>query len=111
MYGSVRLLYLLTYYRHLHEPALGEDDRAQPAAVAAARVQAWVATRLPLGCHGANRVRGAYGMPEAGTRTPYVQYVGPWWQVALRLWYAHCHPSLTITTLQYGGRPRRARVS
>ena len=43
MYGSVRLLYLLTYYRHLHEPALGEDDRAQPAAVAAARVQACVA--------------------------------------------------------------------
>ena len=36
----------------------------------------WVAT-----------VRSAYGTAEAGTRTPYVQYVGPWGQAALRLRY------------------------
>jgi hypothetical protein len=28
-------------------------------------------------------VRGTYPTPEAGTRTPYVQYVGPWGQAAL----------------------------
>ena len=32
-------------------------------------------------------VRGTYPTPEAGTRTPYVQYVGPWGQAALRLRY------------------------
>ena len=36
----------------------------------------WVAT-----------VRGAYGTAEAGARTPYVQYGGPWGQAALRLRY------------------------
>jgi hypothetical protein len=34
-------------------------------------------------------VRGTYRTPEAGTRTPYVQYVGPWGQAALRLRYVH----------------------
>jgi hypothetical protein len=29
-------------------------------------------------------VRGTYGTPEAGTRTQYVQYAGPWGQAALR---------------------------
>ena len=34
------------------------------------------------------RVRGStYGAPEAATRTQYVQCVGPWGQVTLRLWY------------------------
>ena len=28
-------------------------------------------------------VLGTYGTAEAGTRTPYVQYVGPWGQAAL----------------------------
>ena len=32
-------------------------------------------------------VRGTYPTPEAGTCTPYVQYVGPWGQAALRLRY------------------------
>ena len=32
-------------------------------------------------------VRGTYGKVEAGTRTQYVQYVGPWRQAALRLRY------------------------
>ena len=32
-------------------------------------------------------VRGTYGTPEAGTCTPYVQYVGPWGQAALRVRY------------------------
>ena len=32
-------------------------------------------------------MRGTYGTPEAGTRTQYVQYVGPWGQAALRLRY------------------------
>ena len=55
------------------------------------------------GTHGARyvrcavrTVRGTYGTAEAGTRTQYVQYAGPWGQVALRLrnvpnaggWYA-----------------------
>ena len=38
--------------------------------------QAWGAT-----------VRGTYPTPEAGTRTQYVLYVGPWGQAALRLRY------------------------
>ena len=33
-------------------------------------------------------VRGTYGTAEAGTRTQYVQYAGPWGQAALRLRYA-----------------------
>ena len=33
------------------------------------------------------RERGAYRTAEAGTRTQYVQYVGPWGQAALRLRY------------------------
>ena len=32
-------------------------------------------------------VRGTYPTPEAGTRTQYVLYVGPWGQAALRLRY------------------------
>ena len=32
-------------------------------------------------------VRGTYQMPETGTRTHYVPYVGPWGQAALRLRY------------------------
>ena len=36
----------------------------------------WVAT-----------VRGTYATPEAGTRTPYVQYVGPWGRAALCVRY------------------------
>ena len=32
-------------------------------------------------------VRGTFGTPVAGTRTQYVQYVGPWGQAALRLRY------------------------
>ena len=34
-------------------------------------------------------VRGSYPTPEAGTRTQYVLYVGPWGQAALRLRYIH----------------------
>ena len=34
-------------------------------------------------------VRGTYPTPEAGTRTQYVLYVGPWGQAALRLRYVH----------------------
>ena len=34
-------------------------------------------------------VRGTYRTPEAGTRTQYVLYVGPWGQAALRLRYVH----------------------
>ena len=34
-------------------------------------------------------VRGTYSTPEAGTRTQYVLYVGPWGQAALRLRYVH----------------------
>ena len=33
--------------------------------------------------------RGTYPTPEAGTRTQYVLYVGPWGQAALRLRYVH----------------------
>ena len=32
-------------------------------------------------------VRGTYGTPEEDARTQYVQYAGPWGQVALRLRY------------------------
>ena len=32
-------------------------------------------------------VRGTYATPEAGTRTRYVQYAGPWGQAALGLRY------------------------
>ena len=32
-------------------------------------------------------VRGTYRTPEAGTRTPYVQCVGPWGQAALCVRY------------------------
>ena len=32
-------------------------------------------------------MRGTYGTPEAGTRTQYVQYAGPWGQAALCLRY------------------------
>ena len=32
-------------------------------------------------------VRGTYPTPEAGTRTPYVQYVGPWGRAALCVRY------------------------
>ena len=50
-------------------------------------------------------VRGAYRTAEAGTRTQYVQHVGPWGQAALRLryvryaggWYAQPY-------VPYGGR-------
>ena len=50
-------------------------------------------------------LRGTYGTPEAGTRTQYVQCVGPWGQAALRLrhvysaggWYAQPY-------VPYGGR-------
>ena len=38
----------------------------------------WVAT-----------VRGTCPTPEAGTRTPYVLYVGPWGQAALCVRYVH----------------------
>ena len=34
-------------------------------------------------------VRGTYPTPEAGTRTQYVLYVGPWGQAALRFRYVH----------------------
>ena len=34
-------------------------------------------------------VRGTYPTPEAGTRTQYVLYVGPWGEAALRLRYVH----------------------
>ena len=37
-----------------------------------------------IGTWGAT-TRGTYGTAEAGTRTQYVQYVGPWGQAALRL--------------------------
>ena len=59
---------------HEHVHVLGDDvlDDEQLARVA------WGAT-----------VRGKYRTPEAGTRTPYVQYVGPWGQAALRLRYVH----------------------
>ena len=45
---------------------------------AATLASAWVAT-----------VPGTYPTPEAGTRTQYVLYVGPWGQAALRLRYVH----------------------
>ena len=32
-------------------------------------------------------VRGTYGTAEAGTRSPYVPYAGPWGQAALRVRY------------------------
>jgi hypothetical protein len=57
---------------HLVEPvAVDEEERAHVA-----RVLAWGAT-----------VRSTYRTPEAGTRTQYVLYVGPWGQAALRLRY------------------------
>ena len=54
---------------HEHMHVLGDDvlDDEQLAGVA------WGAT-----------VRGTYRTAEAGTRTPYVQYAGPWGQAALR---------------------------
>ena len=59
---------------------LGGTAAAAAAAAGApkGRVYAstWVAT-----------VRGTYPTPEAGTRTPYVQYVGPWGQAALCVRY------------------------
>ena len=57
---------------HEHVHVLGDDvlDDEQLAGVA------WGAT-----------VRGTYRTAEAGTRTPYVQYAGPWGQAALRLRY------------------------
>ena len=52
------------------------------------------------------RVRGAYGTAEAGTRTQYVQYVGPWGQAALRLRrYVHKAGAGTRSPyVPYGGR-------
>ena len=41
-----------------------------------------------LQCHGGwlgQGLRGTYRTPEAGTRTQYVHYVGPWRHAALRL--------------------------
>ena len=57
---------------HEHVHVLGDDvlDDEQLPGVA------WGAT-----------ARGTYSTAEAGTRTPYVQYVGPWGQAALRLRY------------------------
>ena len=59
---------------HEHMHVLGDDvlDDEQLPGVA------WGAT-----------VRGTYSTAEAGTRTPYVQYAGPWGQAALRLRYVH----------------------
>ena len=53
-------------------------DAAPPRAGPLVPRRAWVAT-----------VRGTYPTPEAGTRTQYVLYVGPWGQAALRLRYVH----------------------
>ena len=51
-------------------------DLVEQLLLALVQVGAWGAT-----------VRGTYGTPVAGTRTQYVQYVGPWEQAALRLRY------------------------
>ena len=91
------LTYLLTYYRHLHEPALGKDDRAQAAAVAAARVQAWLAT-VRAGC----AVRTARPRRVRVHRTYSTWGPGGKWP---------CVSDTRETHVQYGGRPRRARVS
>ena len=48
---------------------------------------ALVARSSPGACGVTTMVRGAHGTPEAGTRTQYVPYVGPWRQAALCLWY------------------------
>ena len=50
-----------------------------------ARYIAQIATRV-MATWGVT-VRGTYPTPEAGTRTQYVQYAGPWGQAALRLRY------------------------
>ena len=42
-------------------------------------------------------------MAEAGTRTQYVQYVGPWGQAALRLWYVQATHTSLSRTAPYGG--------
>ena len=47
-----------------------------------------VTAQLPVVAWGAT-VPGTYPTPEAGTRTPYVLYGGPWGQAALRLRYVH----------------------
>ena len=48
-------------------------------------------------------VRRTYGTAEAGTRTQYVQYVGPWGQAALRLWYPTREAGTRSPYVPYGG--------
>ena len=50
-----------------------------------------ISTSSPICCGSSwgATVRGTYPTPEAGTRTQYVLYVGPWGQAALRLRYVH----------------------
>ena len=57
------------------------------------------------------RERGAYRTAEAGTRTQYVQYVGPCGQAALRIRYAYTAREADTRSLHvpYGGA--RAYVS
>ena len=61
---------------------------------------AWVAT-----------VRGTYPTPEAGTRTQYVLYVGPWGQAALRLRYVPNAGGWYAQPVRTQRRRRGVRVS
>jgi hypothetical protein len=63
------------------------NDHAGPAGSGASWYERAPGAELVRGRTWVATVRGTYPTPEAGTRTPYVQYVGPWGQAALRVRY------------------------
>ena len=74
-------------------PRAGSGIQTGSAAVHASRGSTWEqsTTRRQACLFSAcvATVRGTYGTAKAGTRTQYVQYVGPWGREALRLQYVH----------------------